>query len=279
MIILNYFYLEAPAIMFAVSRKPISSTSTTTSVSSSSANAPQQKFVTKSEMKPREKEILASGPSQKANQETPGKKLFENVKDGASPGSQQSTMPSNKRIKVRLSIIKDIPYSQKFPYCAPNDSEKKLKKSKEMKLKNRKTRREGNFNCGRWQPEEHERFIEAIMKYGNEWKSVQKHVGTRSSTQARSHAQKFFVKMKKANLLDLNIDFSKNSIKTLHEVAHSMNAEEYFNAIKALNCVAFERKTLNKRRSRKEDSHHTLNTLNNDSSALFTEAPSALHLK
>ena len=29
---------------------------------------------------------------------------------------------------------------------------------------------------------------------------VQQHVGTRSSTQARSHAQKFFVKLEKKNL-------------------------------------------------------------------------------
>lgn len=121
---------------------------------------------------------------------------------------------------------------------------KKLgKKIKELKIKNKRQSKEGSYNCGRWQPEEHQRFIEAIMKYGNEWKQVQKHVGTRSSTQARSHAQKFFVKIKKSNVFHFNIDLSKNSIKTLHEMANSLNTDEYFNAIKALNCVAFERKS------------------------------------
>lgn len=193
-------------------------------------------------------------------------------------GSNQTTTPTEgKKIKIRLSIIKDVPYSQKVNQAALEEkAEKKaLKKSKEMKLKHRRISREGNFNCGRWQPEEHQRFIEAIMKYGNEWKSVQRHVGTRSSTQARSHAQKFFVKMKKANLLDFDIDFSKNSIKTLHEVANTMNSEEYFNAIKALNCVAFERKSTAKRRGRNKSP----NTQNNDTSSLiFAEAPGAMNL-
>lgn len=51
--------------------------------------------------------------------------------------------------------------------------------------------------------DEHFRFIEALQLYGKEWKRVQQHVGTRSSTQARSHAQKFFVKLdKKGQRLD-----------------------------------------------------------------------------
>lgn len=129
------------------------------------------------------------------------------------------------------------------------------KKFKEIKIKHKRLNKEGSYNCGRWQPEEHQRFIEAIMKYGNEWKLVQKHVGTRSSTQARSHAQKFFVKIKKANVLYFNIDLSKNSIKTLHEMANNLNSDEYFNAIKALNCVAFERKAnhISKRKSKKDE--------------------------
>lgn len=45
--------------------------------------------------------------------------------------------------------------------------------------------------------DEHFRFIEALKLYGKEWRRVQQHVGTRSSTQARSHAQKFFVKLER----------------------------------------------------------------------------------
>lgn len=108
-----------------------------------------------------------------------------------------------------------------------------------LKIKNNK---DENFKTGRWHPDEHQRFIEAILKYGNEWKKVQSHVVTRSSTQARSHAQKFFVKIKKTNLLDFNIDLTKNSIKSLHEVANQMNSDQYLNTIKTLNNIAFEKK-------------------------------------
>ena len=50
---------------------------------------------------------------------------------------------------------------------------------------------------GRWTEKEHKLFLEGIMLYQNEWKNVQNHIGTRSATQARSHAQKFFIKMRK----------------------------------------------------------------------------------
>ena len=50
---------------------------------------------------------------------------------------------------------------------------------------------------GRWTKEEHKKFIEAIIKFGNDWKEVQAYINTRTSTQARSHAQKFFEKIKK----------------------------------------------------------------------------------
>lgn len=37
-------------------------------------------------------------------------------------------------------------------------------------------------------------------KYGRDWKKVQAHVGTRTTTQARSHAQKFFAKLEKTGI-------------------------------------------------------------------------------
>ena len=55
----------------------------------------------------------------------------------------------------------------------------------------------GQFHSGRWTEEEHQKFLDGILKHGNEWKKVQQVIKTRSSTQARSHAQKFFLRVKK----------------------------------------------------------------------------------
>ena len=76
-----------------------------------------------------------------------------------------------------------------------NTSDEKVKN---YNLKeNENTDSNNEYNSGRWTNEEHQKFIEGILKYGNEWKKVQSIIKTRSSTQARSHAQKFFLRMKK----------------------------------------------------------------------------------
>ena len=64
---------------------------------------------------------------------------------------------------------------------------------------------------GRWTRSEHIRFLQALILYGRDWRAVQKYVRTRSSTQSRSHAQKFLAKIKRKGFslkefLD-NIDF------------------------------------------------------------------------
>ena len=65
------------------------------------------------------------------------------------------------------------------------------------------------FHSGRWSKDEHEKFIEGILKYGNEWKKVQNVIKTRSSTQARSHAQKYFLRLKKEASPDILCDQDK----------------------------------------------------------------------
>ena len=77
------------------------------------------------------------------------------------------------------------------------------------------------FNSGRWTKEEHNRFLKGIIEYGNNWKMAEKLIKTRSSSQARSHAQKYFLKVKKKiisqkkvfnfrNLLNYVFNFIKN---------------------------------------------------------------------
>jgi SHAQKYF class myb-like DNA-binding protein len=85
-------------------------------------------------------------------------------------------------------------------------------KSKEEKRRNKKKIQAQNCNNGRWSQEEHKRFIEAMFLYGNEWKKVQQHINTRSSTQARSHAQKFFISVKKKLFSDEEFSTLRNHL-------------------------------------------------------------------
>lgn len=52
-------------------------------------------------------------------------------------------------------------------------------------------------STGRWTQQEHVLFIEGLKIYGKNWKKVESYIGTRTGTQIRSHAQKFFNRIKK----------------------------------------------------------------------------------
>lgn len=127
--------------------------------------------------------------------------------------------------------------------------EAKQQKRKGKRLGTKKRRREGVYNQGRWTVEEHRRFIEALLKYGNDWKNVQKHVSTRTSTQARSHAQKFFVKIGQIKIDDLQLDFTNNSLKSLNMMANNFSADQLEETLKALNKINFAKRVSNRKDS------------------------------
>ena len=177
----------------------------------------------------------------------------------------------NKNIITQKNqgIIKKIfPKKPMFrlTFVRPSHNQNKHKIKNETKnnsMNNKiKTRRNNlsniKYSCGRWKEDEHKRFIEAIIKYGNDWKQVQKYVKTRSSTQARSHAQKFFVKIKKSKVLDFNLDLSKTSIKMFHDMIKEAPVDKYNKILNALNSVAFERGN-NKKKKVIENNNNNLN--------------------
>ena len=101
-----------------------------------------------------------------------------------------------------------------------------------------------NYSSGRWKEDEHKRFLEAILKYGNDWKEIEKYVKTRSSTQARSHAQKFFLKIKKDKNPEMDI-INKSSIKSLNEILSVLNNEENKKLFYLLNNYSLEKNEYN----------------------------------
>lgn len=141
------------------------------------------------------------------------------ISDSATVSSKKnpSASPPNQRHQTE-----EIPV---FPIASKRKSAKNLiskttsnyvieevgKREKSTKLSQKKKSRKyesiaktktvkGHFNSGRWTRLEHFKFLEALKMFGKEWQKVQQHVYTRTSTQARSHAQKFFVKLDKKQL-------------------------------------------------------------------------------
>ena len=61
-------------------------------------------------------------------------------------------------------------------------------------------------HSGKWSEEEHERLLEGLHKYGNQWVKVCQYVQTRTAAQIRSHAQKHFAKLRQQELKKLTND-------------------------------------------------------------------------
>ena len=117
---------------------------------------------------------------------------------------------------------------------------KKLKFNYKQKQMLNKKGLNKNYIEGRWLLDEHQRFIDGIIKYGNNWRLVQKYVGTRSGTQTRSHAQKFFEKLRRAKIFKSEkYDFSKNSLKLLHDIMSNLSKEEYEQTLKKIQSLTY----------------------------------------
>ena len=60
-----------------------------------------------------------------------------------------------------------------------------------------KGKKKGIQNKGVWSEKEHVDFLAALRAYGKNWQDISEYVQTRTSTQARTHAQKFLKKHQK----------------------------------------------------------------------------------
>ena len=134
----------------------------------------------------------------------------------------------SKKIKFHIDYI----HKEKEKFNVLNEIySSKVKKNK--KIKNISSKEE--INEGRWEPDEHLRFLEAINNYGNEWKEVQKYVATRTCNQVRSHAQKYFLKLKTFKDSSLGIDFTFDSIQNISEIINII--KEYEKKNKCVNML------------------------------------------
>ena len=158
------------------------------------------------------------------NNQTPMKKIFfqlynMNLNKSENSDKQKKKQKTKKEINFKKKV--NINYKQK----------QTIKKNSSNK----------DYSTGRWQMDEHERFIDGVIKYGNNWRLVQKYVGTRSGTQTRSHAQKFFEKLKRSKIFKAEkYDFSKNSLKLLHDIMSNLSDKEFDKTLKKLHLFSYK---------------------------------------
>ena len=94
-------------------------------------------------------------------------------------------------------------------------------------IENKKKKGIKKNSNGRWSKEEHNKFIEGIIKFGNDWKKIQKFIPSRTNTQARSHAQKFLMKLKNSDYFkNKKIDLSLSWSKTIQLIKNSLSEDD-----------------------------------------------------
>ena len=77
-------------------------------------------------------------------------------------------------------------------------------------------------NEGRWTRDEHDKFLDGIIQYGINWKKVKTLINSRTLVQVRSHAQKFFLKLKMCKDEQLGIDFTKDNIFSIRDMIYQI---------------------------------------------------------
>mmetsp|Transcript_69801 Transcript_69801/g.137241 ORF Transcript_69801/g.137241 Transcript_69801/m.137241 type:complete len:231 (+) Transcript_69801:72-764(+) len=72
---------------------------------------------------------------------------------------------------------------------------------------------------GRWTREEHQAFLAGLRLHGREWKQVAQSIKTRTSSQIRSHAQKYFAKGTKDRAEGTKSDWARSMSATFAALA------------------------------------------------------------
>lgn len=114
--------------------------------------------------------------------------------------NHSSNTSSSEKYEVKSSRIRHISKELEF----------QIKREEGIKPKCR----------GRWTKAEKERFITALTRFGKNWKKVEAYVGTRAGEQIRSHAQKYFMKLKskdKGALNNSKENFEKKNVVTIQK--------------------------------------------------------------
>ena len=123
---------------------------------------------------------------------------------------------------------------------------------------------------GRWTLKEHLQFLEGLDKYGIKWKKINPLIKTRTVAQIRSHAQKFFLRLKRVKDEKLGIDFTTNNIDNIKEmINHIKSVNSDYDIVKVLLYLS-EKYYANKKEEKNINKKNELNS-NNEINSNFYE--------
>ena len=183
---------------------------------------------------------------------------------------QNSPITENQlsELDTNPNIVYTKQFIQPFFQLIVSDENKQsfLQKKKNRRLKSLSIQNNNRDNSNeRWTEEEHNRFIEAIVNFGNDWKKVQKYVSTRTSTQAISHAQKFLMKLRNSEKKKKkNIDNNLSWAKTIHFIKNNFSNDELEFVLKNVHCNVNKENSKKKKKINK-NKLSKLSKLNSDS--------------
>ena len=118
------------------------------------------------------------------------------------------------------------PKKKIFSIISGNDNSfLKKKKFDVTHTKDKKNKEKYNI-YGYWDKSEHKKFIDALYLYNCEWLKIQKYLKNRSYTQIRSHAQKFYLKLKSFKDEKLELDFTPSNVNSLNDIIKIVREKE-----------------------------------------------------
>ena len=136
-------------------------------------------------------------------------------------------MKSNETKDTSLDISKNKAIPIKPILFTIESSNKELLKKKRFKVR---TKKEETSNIclryGYWSKSDHTKFIEALYLYDNDWPNIQNYINNRTYKQVRSHAQKFYLKLKTFKDEELGLDFTTPNVKNLNDIIKIIQQKE-----------------------------------------------------
>ena len=132
----------------------------------------------------------------------------------------------NKSLSLSERDNLQKPKKKIFSIISGNDNSFLKKKKFDVTYTKDKKNKEKYNIYGYWDKSEHKKFIDALYLYNCEWLKIQKYLKNRSYMQIRSHAQKFYLKLKSFKDEKLELDFTPSNVNSLNDIIKIVREKE-----------------------------------------------------